>query len=198
MQTVNYEENWNIKTADIQMGIHRSYTYHRYEPTPYEALDAFFEKYKVTLQDHFIDFGCGKGRLNFYVANQFGAKATGIEMNELFYKDSLMNLADYRGKYKEKIAFEHVMAEDFDIMLSANRFYFFNPFTVDIFRSVINNILLSVEKVNRPVNIILYYPAPDYVYFLEEHPMFSYKLEVPLEGYNKNANERFLVYELAF
>ncbi|MGD6887845.1 SAM-dependent methyltransferase, partial [Staphylococcus shinii] len=34
------------------------------------------------------------------------------------------------------------------------------------------------------------------VFFLENHSMFTLKLEVQLDGFEKNVNERFLVYEL--
>jgi SAM-dependent methyltransferase len=194
----NYDQHLNIQTSGKQMGFHRSFHYHRYEPTPYEGLDRLFEEYRVSERDHVIDFGCGKGRLNFYMAHHFGAEVTGIEMNEAFFEESLANLRSYKGSNKEKIHFEQCLAERFEIPASANRFYFFNPFTVEIFRSVANNILLSVEEAYRPVEIILYYPAPDYVFFLENHALFQCKLEVKLASYESNVNERFLVYGLSY
>jgi SAM-dependent methyltransferase len=194
----NYDHQLNIKTSDIQMGIHRSLTYHRYEPTPYEALDRLFENYEIKPWDHVVDYGCGKGRLNFYLAHRFGARVTGIEMNEVFYKDCLKNIKAYQGKHLQNIEFAKTLAEEYEVPPTANRFYFFNPFTIDIFRTVVNNILLSVEHSYRTVEIILYYPAPDYVFYLENHSMFRLKLEVHLNEYERNINERFLVYEFAY
>ncbi|WP_404431150.1 SAM-dependent methyltransferase [Sutcliffiella horikoshii] len=193
---VNYDQKLNIETTDIQMGIHRSFTYHRYEPTPYEALDRLFETYMVDSCDHVVDFGCGKGRLNFYLAHRFGQRVTGIEMNETFYEACLQNMTVYKGKGKQDIMFENCLAEEYRIPETANIFYFFNPFTVDIFRKVVSNILLSIEQHYRPIEIVLYYPAPDFVFFLENHSMFTLKLEVQLDGFEKNVHERFLVYEL--
>ena len=195
----DYDRTLNVKTADMQMGIHRSFTYHRYEPTPYEALDTLFQQYESpTSKDHVIDFGCGKGRLNFYLADRFGARVTGIEMSEELIRVAQTNLADYRGRHKHRMEFVQAKAERYEIPHTATRFYFFNPFTIDIFRSVLSNILYSLENVYRSIEIVLYYPAADYVYFMEEHAMFTLKLEVRLEGYEKNPNERFLVYELSF
>ncbi|QFT87782.1 Trans-aconitate 2-methyltransferase [Bacillus sp. THAF10] len=195
----NYDYTLNVKTADIQMGIHRSFTYHRYEPTPYEALDTLFEQYEPpTKSDHVIDFGCGKGRLNFYLADRFGAQTTGIEMNEELITQANANLTTYRGRNKQGIELMQAKAERYEIPHTANRFYFFNPFTIDIFRNVLSNILYSLERTYRPMEIIFYYPAADFVYFMEEHAMFSLKLEVQLEGYEKDPNERFLVYKLSF
>lgn len=193
---ISNDQKFNIETTDIQMGIHRSFTYHRYEPTPYEALDRLFEVYLVDSCDHVIDFGCGKGRLNFYLAHRFGTRVTGIEMNETFYEACLKNLSMYKGKGRQSIMFEKCLAEEYTIPETANIFYFFNPFTLDIFRKVVRNILFSAEQHCRPIEIVLYYPAPDFVYFLEEHSMFTLKLEVQLNGFEKNVNERFLVYEL--
>ncbi|MEA3318738.1 MAG: methyltransferase [Bacillota bacterium] len=193
---VRYDQKLNIETTDIQMGIHRSFTYHRYEPTPYEALDRLFERYLVDSDNHVVDFGCGKGRLNFYLAHRFGPRVTGIEMNETFYEACLKNLSMYRGKGRQMIMFEKCLAEEYTIPETANVFYFFNPFSIDIFRQVVSNILFSIEQHDRPIEIVLYYPAPDFVFFLENHSMFTLKLEVQLDEYEKNANERFLVYEL--
>jgi hypothetical protein len=63
--------------------------------------------------------------------------------------------------------------------------------------NVVNNILLSVEETEREVDIILYYPSEDYIFFLENQTTFELKREVRLPGaYEKNGNERFLVYTL--
>ena len=61
--------------------------YHRYEPTPYSGLDELLNQYEIRSSDRIVDFGCGKGRLNFYMHHKCGALAVGIEMNEEFYKE---------------------------------------------------------------------------------------------------------------
>ncbi len=62
---------------------------------------------------------------------------------------------------------------------------------------VINNILLSVEDSERDIELILYYVAADYIYYLENHRAFELKQEVKLPGlYEHNPNERFLIYRL--
>ena len=63
-----------------------------------------------------------------------------------------------------------------------NRFYFFNPFSVQVFMNVVNNILLSVEAVEREMDIILYYPSEDYIFFLENQTAFELKREIRLPG----------------
>ncbi|MEH7613248.1 SAM-dependent methyltransferase, partial [Gottfriedia acidiceleris] len=60
-------------------------------------------------------------------------------------------------------------------------------------------ILISVEQSKRNIEIILYYSSDDYIYFLENQTAFELKQEILLaDAYNKNQNERFLVYRLTY
>lgn len=190
----------NIKTREEQKGFLKSMHYHRYEPTPYEALEVLFEQYEITNNDRIVDFGCGKGRLNFYIHHFYHAEVVGIEMNERFFRDAMTNRESYLKKNHhgvDKIHFHCCLAEGYEIDSRDNRFYFFNPFSVQIFMKVVNHILQSVEKEKRVVELILYYPASDYVYFLENQTAFTLKQEVPLQGLiEHNPNERFLIYKL--
>ncbi|HHY72068.1 MAG TPA: methyltransferase [Bacillus bacterium] len=195
-----YDKLLNIKTGGVQKKESISVHYHRYEPTPYCALEALFNDYEVNKSDHYVDFGCGKGRLNFYIHYFFQASATGIEMNEVFYKEALENQTSYFKKYnrnKEKIRFQCRLAQDYEIDPLDNRFYFFNPFSIQIFIAVLINILLSVAESKREIELILYYPSEDYVYFLENHTVFELKKEIIVpELYENDSYERFLIYQL--
>ncbi|PEE40491.1 class I SAM-dependent methyltransferase [Bacillus pseudomycoides] len=195
-----YDAVLNIKTVGEQKGFNKSLHYHRYEPTPYSALETLFNQYELSSSERVVDFGCGKGRLNFYIHHACGASAVGIEMNEMFYKEAMENLERYAKKSrnsKDKIQFQCCLAQEYEIDPRDNRFYFFNPFSVQVFMNVINNILLSVEEVEREIEIILYYPSEDYIFFLENQTAFELKEEIRLPGvYERNGNERFLVYGL--
>ncbi|MDQ0200654.1 methyltransferase [Neobacillus ginsengisoli] len=193
-----YDTLLNIKTVGNQKGFNKSLHYHRYEPTPYSALDTLFNQYELKSSDCIIDFGCGKGRLNFYIHYFFNASVAGVEMNEVFYQEAMENRKNYLKKKKNnenRIHFHRCLAEEYQIEPSDNRFYFFNPFTVQIFMKIIKNILVSVEKSAREIELVLYYPAKDYIYFLENHTSFELKKEVRLQPfYEHNPNERFLIY----
>ncbi|MCM3693893.1 methyltransferase [Neobacillus niacini] len=197
----NYDELLNIETEGNQRGYNKSFHYHRYEPTPYTALEKLFAEYELNSSDHIVDFGCGKGRLNFFIHYLFHSSVTGVEMNEKLYEEAIENKANYLIKAKDKgeIQFQCCLAEKYEINPLDNRFYFFNPFTIPIFWKIINNILVSVEKFKREVDVILYYPSEDYIYYLENHTLFELLKEVQLPGlYENNANERFLIYRLAY
>ncbi|WP_053368723.1 SAM-dependent methyltransferase [Bacillus sp. FJAT-27245] len=188
----------NIKTAGGQKGFLKSIHYHPYEPTPYEALDALFAEYELERRDSLVDFGCGKGRMAFYANYLFNAEVAGVEMSEVFYHEAIENRNGYLSKMKkraDKVHFHYCLAEDYQVQPGDNKFYFFNPFTLSIFIKVINRILQSAEANPRDIDLILYYPSGDYVQFLEYHTGFELAKEVLLPVlYEKNANERFLVY----
>ncbi|MFS0637902.1 SAM-dependent methyltransferase [Mesobacillus foraminis] len=197
-----YDKVLNIKTGGDQVGFANSFHYHRYEPTPYSALEKLFETYEVKSSDHVVDFGCGKGRLNFYIHHYFKAAVAGVEMNESFYQDCIENLDGYSKKHrlpKGKIQFFCCLAEEYNIHPEDNKFYFFNPFSIQIFMKITSSILLSFEKAPRKIELLLYYPSQDYIYFLENQTPFQLKEEVVLkELYEQNPFERFLIYELDF
>lgn len=197
-----YDKLLNIETSEEQVGFYKSFHFHRYEPTPYSALETLFKQYELRSSDRVVDFGCGKGRLNFYINYFYGSDVVGVEMNETFYEEAMENRDYYLeavGKNSGQIHFECCLAQEYEVNPRDNRFYFFNPFSVQVFMNVINNILLSVEIVEREVELILYYPSEDYIYFLEYQTSFELTKEVRLPGlYESNSNERFLVYRLGY
>ncbi|MFD3448257.1 methyltransferase [Microbacteriaceae bacterium 4G12] len=197
-----YDALLNIKTTGDQEGFYKSFHYHRYEPTPYSALEVLFDKYELKSSDRIVDFGCGKGRLNFYIHHFYHASVIGIEMNETFYQEALENRNNYvkkAEKGKDNIHFQCCLAQEYQIDPLDNIFYFFNPFSVQVFMNVVNNILLSVEQSQREIELVLYYPSEDYIYFLDLQTSFELKEEVILPGlYERNVNERFLVYRLGY
>lgn len=188
----------HIRTEGTLEILQRSAHYNRYEATPYKVLDELFELYPLDSSDHIVDFGCGKGRVPIYSAYRFGSYATGIDLNGRLLQEALFNLTEFRNARKKSqgsIEFEHMTAETYPIQASQNIFYFFNPFSVEIFQSVIYNILESAEKYTRRVDVVLYYPTTAYVYFLEEQTPFVRIEELPIPVLSiNNEDERILIY----
>lgn len=197
-----YEKLLNIKTSGEQKIFNESMHYNRYEPTAYSALEILSKKYAFTAEDNIVDFGCGKGRLNFYINYLFDSTITGIEMNTFFYEEAIDNKKDYLKKHKKKknnINFLNCFAEKYIINQLDNKFYFFNPFSIQIFIKVIRNILISVEKYERIVDVILHYPSDDYIYFLENNTTFILWDEIKLPYlYDNDPRQSFLVYRLDY
>ncbi|MGL5346587.1 MAG: methyltransferase [Peptostreptococcaceae bacterium] len=202
MKESKYEELLNINTCGEQLWSEKIKHYHPYQATSYEALEKLFEKYDTNESDYIVDFGCGKGRLNFYINYFFKSSVTGIEMDKGYYKECLINKENYLNKNNrknDKIGFECCLAQEYKIKDYENKFYFFNPFSVQIFRQIIENILDSYYESERKIEVILYYPSEDYIYYIENFTPFSLKDEVRLDYlYDSDCQERFLIYELMY
>ena len=163
-----YEKLLNINTAGNENWNKTSPHNHPYQPTLYEALDTLFNEYNLEEDDHIVDFGSGKGRIVFYINHFFKCYTTGVEMNEIYYNESLLNKSkyiQYHKKMEDKINFYCNLSQNYTIEKNDNKFYFFNPFSVQIFMKVIENILISYEENPRDMDLIIYYPSDDYIQF---------------------------------
>lgn len=198
MNEKEHDFSLKIKTTGVREWLTKSTHHNRYEATPYASLEEFFTTYKLKKEDVLVDFGCGKGRLPFYIHNRFDVATAGVEVSELLYDEALKNLVRYMEKRKKSaqpIRFECILAEKYDIKEIDSHFYFFNPFSTVIFAKVINNILESVEKYPRQVDVILYYPSAEYMDCMENNLPFELFQEVKLKDLHEiNKNERFVIF----
>ena len=187
-----------IATVGNQYGFPQMAHYHRYEPTPYEGLDLLFDHYPMDGRS-LIDIGCGKGRVPLYVYNRFHIQVTGIDMKEQYIEDANENKAAYLRKIGGKqhlIQFLQHYAQAYDIRDEQDVFFFFNPFSVQIFMKFLANVLASYEQHPRKLTIIFYYPSHDYVEYMDNTPFtFIEEIRIPTL-YKHNENERFLIYEM--
>ncbi len=192
----------NIQTEGTQRISGATLHHNRYEPTPYAHLKELFNHHPLHADDGLVDFGCGKGRLNFYVHDRFGCRAIGIELNTSFYGEAQANLENYsrhgrHRKAKDQIKFHCRLAQDYEVQPEDTVFYFFNPFSVQIFMKVVDNILRSAEIFPRKLDIILYYPSNEYMAFLERHTVFEQLQAIDLPAINKDSAEQFLIYRFS-
>lgn len=187
-----------INTAGTLELLNQSVHYNRYEATPYAAFEELFRHYELTKSDRVVDVGCGKGRLSFYIHYYFQVPSIGIEMNGRLYLDAVENLQNYDKNGKKTagiITFERCLAQEYEIDSRDNVFYFFNPFSVQIFMKVVENILVSVDEYKRSIELILYYPTTAYIQFLESRTTFEFKKEIRVPVlYEQNDNERFMIF----
>ena len=139
MKEKYYDKLLNINTIGNQNWKNTSTHNHPYEPTLYIALEELFEDYNLSKDDYIVDFGCGMGRLIFYINYYFKSYVTGVEINERYYEEALINKINYVKKNKkseDKINFECNLAQQYEISTLDNKFYFFNPFFYsDFFKS---------------------------------------------------------------
>lgn len=190
------DQELSIQTEEVQTNGKDTYYCHRYEPTPYAVLDTLFSYYKPSPQDVLVDYGCGLGRLNFYTEKLFSISSTGVEYSFPYYQRAQNNLQTYNGN-KDNIRFVHCRAEDYIVSSEETLFYFFNPFSIEIFRSVVNRILYSQQENPRKITVILYYPEDEILFYLEQHTMFQRMDEFAAsDTVSNDRRERFVLYFL--
>lgn len=79
MNEIQFDQLLHIETGGNQYGYPTLTHYHRYEPTPYAALDQLFEKYSLESTDCVVDMGCGKGRVPFMCITAFIQMLLGLK-----------------------------------------------------------------------------------------------------------------------
>ena len=169
--------------------------HYSYEPTPYNVLERLLESGYISKESILVDYGCGKGRVSFYLSSKLGCKTIGIDFDDKMIKKALDNNRSFNGKKKPE--FVCMSAENYEIT-DADCFYFFNPFPVEILRSVLGKILDSYYNNPRSITLFFYYPDEEYVAYLmtKKELMFVDEIECMdlFEGENKR--ERILIFEI--
>ena len=171
--------------------------HHPYEPTPYCVLRRLAESGLIGGEDVVLDYGCGKGRVDFFLADQTRAKTIGVEYDERIYRDALEN----QKKALSKAGTEFVLAnaEHYEVPLSVNRCYFFNPFSVEILRKVIARILESYYEEPREIFLFFYYPSDEFIAALMSVEELDFYDEIACDDLFKgrDSRERILIFALA-
>lgn len=166
-----------------------------YEPTPYCVLERLASEDYITKQNTLIDYGCGKGRADFFLSYQCRCKSFGIE-----YDERIFNVAEKNRKksLSRRTSFYLGKAEDFIIPSESDRFYFFNPFSVEILFTVLNNILDSYYENPRDMLLFFYYPSDEYIAHLMTHNNLTFYDEIDCEDLfpRDNSRERIMIFSV--
>lgn len=83
------EEKWDrllrIRTTGRDDSHADQYRY-PYEPTPYSVLERLAQSGRIRKKQVLLDYGCGKGRVDFFLAYQAGCRSIGIEYDDRIYE----------------------------------------------------------------------------------------------------------------
>ena len=151
----------NIKTTGRDEENADDYRY-PYEPTPYCVLERLLESGFIGENDTVLDFGCGKGRVDFFLSHQTKANTIGIEYDERIYNDAQEN----NNESIAKAEFVLARAEEYEVPDEVNRCYFFNPFSAEILHKVMARIIGSYYENMREIFLFFYYPSDEYISYL--------------------------------
>ena len=168
--------------------------HHPYEPTPYSVLERLADSGLIGKDDMVLDYGCGKGRVSFFLSYRTKARTIGIEYDERIYEGALEN----RKTAKVKENFVLTRAEEYEVPAEVNRCYFFNPFSVEILHKVMARIIESWYDSPREVFLFFYYPADEYISYLMTVDELEFYDEIECDDLfaGKDVRDRILIFQL--
>ncbi len=175
---------------------HADKFHHPYEQTPYSVLERLCGSGYLTKRNVLLDYGCGKGRVEFFAAYQVRSKCIGVEYDSRIFEAALQNKENAVSGTKTEIV--HSGAENYDVPPEVDRIFFFNPFPVEILQKVMKRIRKSWYSNPREILLFFYYPFDDYLTWLHAEESLSLKDEIDCRDLfdGDNERERILVFEL--
>jgi len=195
----NNELSWDkllqIKTAGRDDTNSDEYRY-PYEPTSYSVLERLAGTDFFGKEDTVLDYGCGKGRVGFFLSYWTKANVIGIEYDEHIYESALENRKS--AVPRAKADFVLTCAEEYEVPKEVNRCYFFNPFSVEILQKVMARIIESWYAAPREILLFFYYPSDEFMCYLMtvEELEFYDEIECGDLFCGNDLRERIVVFEL--
>ena len=196
---MDHENTWDkllqIKTTGRDETNADEY-HHPYEPTPYSVLERLAKSGLIGKEDVVLDYGCGKGRVGFFLSYRTKAKAIGIEYDDRIYESALENQKTTNSRIKPD--FLLTRAEEYEVPPDVNRCYFFNPFSAEILHKVMARIIESYYENPREVFLFFYYPSDEYISYLMTVDELEFYDEIECEDLfeGRDLRERILIFQL--
>lgn len=193
------EAQWDkllkIKTSGRDDSNSDQYRY-PYEPTPYCVLERLANSGLIGKKDTVLDYGTGKGRVCFYLSYQTRCSSVGIEYDERIFTQAMENKE--KAVSGNRTSFIKTNAEIFMVPEHVDRFYFFNPFSVELLQKVLARIYKSYYENPREMLLFFYYPSDEYISYLmtQEQLMFFDEIDCMDLFDGNNPREKVLIFEV--
>ena len=167
-----------------------------YEPTPYSVLQRLANEGLIRKGDTLIDYGCGKGRVDFFLSYQTKCHTIGVEYDERLYEKAMENRAG--AVSAGRVSFELVDAVQFLVPEQVDCAYFFNPFSIEILKKVLARVLESYYENPRELLLFFYYPSDEYISYLMtvDELIFSDEIDCRDLFPGENKREWIVVFEV--
>lgn len=159
-----------------------------YEPTPYSVLERLANEGYIKKNNVVLDYGCGKGRVDFYLSYQTRCQSIGIDYDERMIRAALDNQKNTA--YAGRTSFICGNAVDYRIPVEVDCCYFFHPFSVEILNSVLARIEESYYEKQREILLFFYYPSDEYIALLMQCEYLTFLDEISCQDLFEGNNER--------
>ncbi len=175
---------------------HADQYHYPYEPTPYGVLERLADSGYIGKKNTLADYGCGKGRVDFYLSYQVRCKTIGIEYDQRIYAGAIGNQRTAVSSVRTE--FRLADAKTYEVDKQADRFYFFNPFSVEILHKAAARIMDSYYEYPREILLFFYYPSDEYVSYLMTQDQFLFWDEIDCTDLfpGKNSREKILIFRV--
>lgn len=192
---IQWDKLLKIKTTGRDDSNADQYRY-PYEPTPYCVLERLAGSGYIGKRNKLLDYGTGKGRVCFYLSYQCRCKSIGIEYDERLYDGAKSN--QETAIAAKATDFEMESAENYAVPADVDRCYFFNPFSVEILKTVLSKIMDSYYENPREVQLFFYYPSEEYVSYLMTQDDLMFVDEIGCEDLfsGNDPREKVLIFEV--
>lgn len=169
--------------------------HHPYEPTPYCVLERLADSGLFHHGDVVLDYGCGKGRVDFFLSFRKSVKTIGIEYDGRIYACALENQKS--AVCEARADFVLARAEAYDVPPEVNRCYFFNPFSLEILRKVMARMIESYYTSPREIFLFFYYPSDEYLAYLMTVDELEFYDEIECDDLfaGNDPRERILIFQ---
>ena len=194
---LEYDHTWDkllkINTTGRDDSKADEYRY-PYEPTPYCVLERLSDSGLICKGDTVLDYGCGKGRVDFFLSHQTQAETIGIEYDERIYALAIEN----QKTAASRAAFILARAEAYEVPQEVNRCYFFNPFSAEILHKVMARILESYYENPREIFLFFYYPSEEFISYLMTVDELEFYDEIECDDLfeGNDIRERIMIFQL--
>lgn len=147
-----------------------------YEPTPYPVLERLASSGLIGKRNLLLDYGCGKGRVDFFLAWQLRCKCIGVDYDTRLIRTAMVN----RYKAVSGVRTEFILspAEEYQIPDKVDRIYFFNPFSGQILQKVLARIRDSWYARPRQIFLFVYYPSSAFISTLMAQDFLEFQDEI--------------------
>jgi len=188
-----WDQRLKIQTAGRDETNADEYRY-PYEPTPYCVLERLADSGLIGEGDVVLDYGCGKGRVDFFLSHVTKAGTIGIEYDERIFREAVEN----QKTAASKVRFVLTRAESYDVPTEVNRCYFFNPFSEEILHKVMARVLESYYAAPREIYLFFYFPSQEFISYLMTVNELEFYDEIECDDlFDGNAmRERIMIFTL--
>ena len=193
---VKWDKLLRIKTSGRDDSKADQYRY-PYEPTPYSVLESLANAGYIGKKNTLVDYGCGKGRVDFFLSYQTRCRSIGIEYDYRIYQAAVENQKSAASGGRTIFLMDH--AETYQVPGEVDRFYFFNPFSVEILSGVMGRIMESYYEEPRELLLFFYYPSDEYISYLMTVDELAFVDEIDCRDLFDGADERerIIIFEIA-